>query len=471
MFNKFSKYYLAAVIFALVIGLYVFSTIHRHGKYFASGQQENDSEPQHRTFGKTQFKTSFKRFSGAETLRNTRSPELIAEVEKILAQKGLPADVFTDDIPQATNIAQTLHTNFHEYYGIVDGKSPNELSPNDMRKLWGASPIDVWDVNKTAVEGVNDILAKIDVKRIAVRGMLEQPNTCFYYIFNRPEKSWRMLTDTDASKYIADYALLEEYLVAKSLLEGNIEDALEALAYIFRMTELASALEVVGVRQDAALVRLRTFNVMQRVVLDPKFDKAHMIFLRDMLSEQHENWTPEKVTWFGDRASGIKLYNDVLMHGPGEALEPEEISHLERRGVYLKFVKGFLKNYAADEVFYLRSMQNIIDISKKPYCERLKVLNSMNKALLAEEDTENEPFVANIQLKQIDAFMRVFALDQSALERALVAALISLGQTDTGNYTDPFTGVPYESKRVNGLISISTKNLKHPFRVPDFTKK
>ena len=82
-----------------------------------------------------------------------------------------------------------------------------------------------------------------------------------------------------------------------------------------------------------------------------------------------------------------------------------------------------------------------------------------------------EPFVAGIMLKDIERLMVIFAQDQSALDRALVAMLRSLGQSNTDRYRDPFTGEPYEVRKVQGLFSVSTAMLPRPFMVPIFTER
>jgi len=247
-----------------------------------------------RTTTNQKFDVPSRRFAGAETLRGANSADLIAEIEKLIQQNGLPADVFADDrqagernVDDPTNIAVTLHSLFQEY---------SKKEPNDLQKLWAASPIGAWDIDEQTCNDVRPTLVRFETKRQVVRNMLNQhATTHFNYVFNRPQMGAFLYVQTkvgtEASKYLADYALLEEYAIAQALLEGDIGTATESLAYIFRIAQLASELGNVGVRSDAALVRLRAFDVMQRVVLDPKFDRTQMIFLLNMLSEQHEHWT------------------------------------------------------------------------------------------------------------------------------------------------------------------------------------
>ncbi|MDR3232820.1 MAG: hypothetical protein LBT46_04005 [Planctomycetaceae bacterium] len=476
MNNPYIRYFAAAVILLLVAVYYVVSTQHRNKTLYSSGEKRTI------LFGGEQV--LFSRFSGAETLRHEKSPKLVKEISSVLKQKGMPADVFMDDVPDSINIAVTLNKAFQTDSGNEDSgntDSPDKGAENadnknkddsaeDLKKLWGSSPMTGWDVDKSKIDSLTDILKKFEHKRLTVRGMLEQPKTVFYYLYYRDQK-WQMRLDTDASQYIADYALLEEYALARALLRGDIPAATEAAAYVFRLAQLADGIGVIGVRCDAALTRLRFMEVLQRIVLDPKTEKEHLVFLRDMLSEQLEHWSPEHLTWFGDRASGISLYQRVMLSGPDGALEPFEVDKLQSRNVYLTFVKGFLKNHAADEAFYLWSMQQIIDSSKERFFKRIDTINTIQNTLLKLQDTKNEPFVAGLVLDNVDKFMRLFAQDLSRIETAVLALRLALeGSKESANRIassplDPFTGKAYQVKNQDGYVEVSAQNRLQPFRV------
>ena len=484
MLKQIPRVYWAAAIIAAVIAFYIYSGFQRHRGGERTGQSV-------RLFGGNDFDIPFSRFAGAETFRSATSKELIAEIEKVIDQEGLPADVFRglSSIPeeerqrllQSTNIAVTLHVSFRDYYEI-DSDDPKKLPKDDLEKLWAASPLGTWDIDKETLDRVRPTLTKFELRQQALRNELKQTRTThFYYIFESSESLGSFSyggtrVNTGASKYLADYALLEEYAIAQALLDGNIKEAIDSLAYIFRITYLASKLQDVGTRTDAAHVRLRAFNVMQRVVLDPNFERQHMIFLRTMLAEQYQNWTSEYAAWFGDRARTLMLYQHITMDGFENALEPEELRTLERRNMLDAAIRGFRMYHEDDKIFYLRSMQKILDISREPLIKRQDVLNQINRERRSKEYTydENgvslEPFVANLRLQNVDRFMRLFVQDRSAVNRALVAVLHSLGQTNTNSYRDPFTGEPYEVRRVEDLpmVEVKAADLPQPFRVPVF---
>ncbi|MDR3182404.1 MAG: hypothetical protein LBT89_05685 [Planctomycetaceae bacterium] len=455
--KTYVRYIAAALLFACIFLYYIVSTTHRNQTLYSSSKDKTV------LFGGERVK--FSRFAGVETLRREKKQELVDEILKVLAQKGMPADIFTDNVFEAVNIAITLNNAFQD---------ENE-NRDDLKKLWDNSPLTGWDADKKKTDAVAEILQRYERKRMTVRGMLEQPKTVFYYLFIRDK--WQVHIDTEASQYIADYALLEEYAVAKALLKGDIPAAIEAVAYVFRLAQLADDLKVVGVCCDAATTRMRFLEVLQRIILDPKMDKTHLTFLRGMLTEQLDNWKPEHLTWFGDRASGISLYHRIMLSGPNEALESFELDKLQQRGIYNTFPKTFLKNHALDEAFYLLSMQKLIDAGKERFYKRIDTINEVQNSMLKLQDTPIEPVVACLMLDNVDKFMRIFAQDLSRMETAVLALQLALEanadkqQKLIQSSLDPFTGEPYQVQRQDGFIDVSAQNRRKPFRVKSMTVK
>jgi hypothetical protein len=563
MLNKIPGIYLAVAILAVVVVFYVYSTLQRHKSVY-SGHGEGGTR-----FGTAgAFDEPIQRFALADSLRKLSKPKpsdlgkggflsslfrrtpqvkqdaltraaLIAEINQLLEQEGMPADVFKEKLPvmekdkkkweeavkkkeqdEKSNIAITLFEQFNEYYTIKDipkeltDPLPKNISEDELkkiqeqrkkqwailtekhwensslRKLWDATPdgknIDEgkWDIDQQTLDNVSTILANFEEKRRTIRTKLGEPGVRFDYIYVYPDSktlksssNTGRIVNTDASRFIADYALLEEYAMANALLKGDIGEATAALAHIFRMAQLASSLKVVGVRVDAAAVRLRAFVVMQRVVLDPQFEKKHLINLRNILSYQYDFWRPEYDTWFGDRASGVAFYHRVFAEGADAALEDADWELLLERWGERKFNQGFKKYHEADEVFYLQSMQKILDVCHEPYVKRNEVLSQMAAEIRKKENNydadgvSQEFLVAYLLLKDVRLTMEIFARDQSALDRALAAILFSLGQTDTDKFRDPFTDEPYEIRKVNSLITVTATALPQPFQVPDFRNK
>ena len=490
MLSKIPQVYLGVAILVVVVGFYIFVNL-------PTSDPDSPRTLRRGILNVHDFGIPATRFVGVEMLRSPRTPELITEIEKLIEQNGLPTDIFRGlsvDMSieewqrlQFNNIAVTLHYFFGEYYE-ADPDNPGVPRNNNLEILWEASPlVGVSGIDARTLDRVRGTLAEFEPRRQSIRNELRNPLTIFFFII--PPDSLVPRTDifrgaivnAGASKYLADYALLEEYAIAQALIDGNIQEAMYALDNIFRIAYLASMLEDVGTRIDVAHVRLRAFDVMERVVLDPAFERQHMmILLERLLLREHQSWIPEYVIWFGDRANGLMMYQRLSIAWLNNTLEPGILREFERylfnREIPMDVAaRSFRIHQEADMIFYLQAMQRIIDASRQPVARRDAVLDEIDREIHARQnrfdDDGNtlEPFVAGFRLHHVEDFMVLFAQDQSALHRAIVAALHSLGQQNTDQYRDPFTDEPYAVEIDDeGFLSVSAMRLPRPFRVPVF---
>ncbi|MDR1964177.1 MAG: hypothetical protein LBQ50_10395 [Planctomycetaceae bacterium] len=486
--------YLAGLILSAVVLFYVVSTIQRQYR-FREREPQNDSSsilPKILKFGGEKIPGEM--FLGMETARFEKDHELIDEIKKIIAQKETPSEIFKNNVSDGINIATTLNHAF------------SAENPEELKILRDAAPKgNEWSLDKETLEKLGEILTRFEPKRLAIRQMLQQPKTCFYFIFNQDRETGETI-DVQAADYLEDYLLLEEYAIAQSLWDGNMEDALDSLVYVFRMAQLAAEVGIPAVRSSAALIRLRAVDVMQAIVLHPKFSKRYLAGLYEMIREQLENWTPDRTVWVADRASGLKTYHRILQSGLEAALTPGEIKELEERGrlvfiprkqkkrpndsaasttntkeeeikelVLLK--ENFFETHVADEIFYLKSMQKVIDECKKPFYQRLAVLTDINNDVLDRMNKETEPIIAVLLLRGIVPLMRLYAQDRAGCETAFLAMSVSLEKPEPATLiTNPFSAEKYKVNRIQDeknpnrqLVQVPSPDNRQPFRVPDYS--
>jgi hypothetical protein len=503
--------FLAVMILSVVIAFYIHSSIQRNYRVAENKGNSAVIFPKSVKFGGEMLPGEV--FRDMETARFERDRKLIAEIKKVIAQNETPSEIFKNNLSDKINIAPTLNNLFHldnnEELQILRDAAPKEAA---------------WNISNETLEQLNEILDHFEPKRLTIRNTLNRPNTSFYFIFEQDEEFGEII-DVQAANYLEDYLLLEEYAIAKALRDDRIEDALDSLVYIFRIAQLASEIAVPAVRSSAALIRLRAVDVMQTIVLNPKCNKRFLNGLYEMLREQLEHWTPDRAVWVADRASGLKTYHRILQYGPEAALTPAELNDLEKRG-QLVFVSrkqkkrknkntaadsaagnntgnnnsdtgeiketilmknDFLRTHIADEIFYLQSMQKIIDECKKPFYQRFDVLDEVNNEVLSKMNEQPEPVIAEILLRGIVHSMRLHAQDRAGCEIAFLAMSISLEkQTVTSLTVNPFSKEQYGinviedvenpknkfmNKLINKFIQVSSPGNHQPFRVPDYRKK
>lgn len=429
-----------------------------------------------------------KSFVGLEATRTDRNPELIDEVKKVIDSGGAPSEVFKNDVPQDTNIAGELRRQFEIY----------RQNPGELESLRRENPYLDDKVDPTAVRNVSDILERTEPKRLQIRQMLNNKDACFSFEFitlppDPTQPDLGEIPETGAVDFLSDYALLEEYAVARSLLNGDIRSAMESLAYIFRLAQLAAEVKNPGIRIQAGQIRLHALEVLQVVVLDSNLKETDLAYLYAMLQEQLDYWTPDAEAWIGDRASGMKVYNLILQYGLDVALEPDEIEEMQLRGIYESMKRNLNKTLASDQIFYLRSMQLIVDSCQRPFYQRLDTLNLIDGQLREAQGTPDETIIAEFLLRGIRDRMFFCAQDRTKCEMAALAMATSLKNTKiTFRSSEPRTainpketiemliltplyGKKYEVRQIRDddnkrpMVWVSYLGNLKPFRVLDFS--
>jgi hypothetical protein len=494
--------YLAAVILFIVFTFYIVSAIQRQYRVREARSDSLLISPKTVKFGDETV--SGELFRGMETVRFEKDKELIAEIKKVMLQKGTPSDIFKNNPSGNVNIATALNNAFHlensEELNLLRDAAPKE---------------DRWEISGETLERLDEILTRFESKRLTIRNLLNRPDSCFYFLFEQDEEFGEII-DIQATNYLEDYLLLEEYAIAKALRDGRIEDALDSLVYIFRIAQLASAIGVPSARSQAALIRLRAVDVMQTIILDPKFKKRYLNGLYEMIKEQLEHWTPDRVVWVADRASGLKTYHRILQYGLEAALTPTEIDDLEKRNLLVFIARkqkkrkkntddnksekeidenneikeiillknDFLHGHVSDEIFYLRSMQKVIDASEKLFYQRFSILSEITDEVVRAMDKESAPIIAEILLRGIVESMRLHAQDRAACEMTFLAMSISLEKpTFTSLTANPFSEKRYDVNQIedieiknadnpkNKYIQVLSSDHHKPFSVPDYRVK
>jgi hypothetical protein len=483
--------YLAIAILFIVFTVYIVSALQRQYRVRETRSDSLLISPETLKFGGE--KISGEMFRGIETARFEKNKELIAEIKNIIDQKETPSEIFKKSPPGNVNVAIALNDAFQ--FG-------NEEELNTLFNT--ASTEDVWGIDEETLEQLSETLDHFETNRLAIRNMLNQPDCCFYFLFEQDEEFGETI-DLQAVDHLAAYLLLEEYAIAAALRDGRIEEALDSLVYVFRIAQLTSAVGVPAARSSAASIRLRAINVMQTIILDSKFKKRYLNGLYEMIKEQLEHWTPDRTVWVADRAIGLRTYHQILLYGPEKALTPTEINELEKRGL-LVFVtrkpkkrkktttnnknekedneikeimllkNNFFREHVADEIFYLRSMQKVIDTSKRPFYRRFTVLSEVTDELARAMEQKSAPIIAELLLRGIAESMRLHAQDRAACEMAFLAMSVSLEKKTTSSLiSKPLSEKEYNVNRIKEVdnpkrqyVRVSSPDYHKSFRVPDY---
>ncbi len=417
-------------------------------------------------------------FVGMEATRSETDPALVAEIQKVIADKTMPSDIFHDDVPAEKNIATELNRSFSLYR-----TNPDELNVLREKIPRGGE----WQIPAADLDAVQPTLERLEPKRQSIREKLLQEDVCFSFEFLHPENQEAVPTG-DSADFLSDYLLLEEFAIAKALRNGDMDEAITSLSFVFRLAQLAAEVPSPSIRMRAAECRIRAIDILQTLLQNTHCQGPHAQRTLGMLQEQLDAWTPESVAWKGDRASGMKVFNLVRQYGLLGALEPDEIDELIERGLIQtrEIKEGPNKGEERevgdklrdDEIYYLKTMTTLIAACDEPFFKRTAVLQNIEKERQAWYDTSEEKTVSELLLRFFSQSMERFALDRAKCEMAVVALTTSLNrQMQVG--VNPLSGDKYDVHRIqdtteNGsrrMVVVSFTGNVHPFRIPDFTQQ
>jgi hypothetical protein len=418
-----------------------------------------------------------KRFAGIETTRTYQNGELTDEVKKVLQASGLPSDVFKLDVPPDKNLAVLLKREFkiyHDNHGEIEQLRKEPIFINGV-------------VNDKALLAADDVLSRIDPKRLLVRQMLDDDEQVAYSFEIINIDGIGETPDISSAGYLDDYVLLEEYAVAKAIRSNKIRDAVIGIAYIFRIAQLTAEVPSLPVRYVAAQTRLKALDLVQNTVFAKSFAEEDLRELFLILIEQLDTWTLESKAFIGYRASGMKTFNLILAMGIDYAFENSELEELAKRDKD-RFEYKINQNWAWDHVFFLRSMQTIIGSCEQPYFERRDVVEKILHTLQEKYDTPEDLITSYFLLRETTRFMQFYAFERTRCEVATLAMAYSLRYSEgVSEYAEKaikdyskelMTGKPYHIRqivnesepKINIVWGSYFGNMK-PFTTPDYSKK
>ena len=411
-------------------------------------------------------------FTDISSVRFEKDKDFIKEFEKIVtssSSRGLPVEIFKNDIPPNANIASHLEQQFSVFY--EEGNSGELEALRSVRPQPGSD----WEISSEALQTVNDVINRTDERRLFIRKLLIAKKTCFATELVYNKKTKESIPNWKAASYLDDYLLLEEFAVAKSLHEGNVHQAIDAAAYMFRLAQLASEVEMPSARAKVAQMRRKTIRITQAIALDPLCQEKDIVRLYDIMKEQLDHWVPDERAWIGARAFGMLIYEAVRERGMIPILGNQVIAEATRNGVMELYEKNILRSLTSDYTFYLQSMSTMIDSSRDVYSSRQKDFAAIGARLRERQRPESGPFpiIADFLLRNIREIMEACAVERAECESAFIAVATSanrpVGLLHHGN---SLNGKPFQISTLESppRVSVTFEGAEQPFIAPIFGK-
>ena len=311
-------------------------------------------------------------------LKEVPDRKLRDELARLIEQRATPELIGKTAPAEADNVAAGLAGLFPEdkIAAILDQSA----------KIF---PSGKFELDPTRLQSAIDFRRQHDARRLQARDALGRPQCDFRIRFTDG-----LTGDLKFVDVVRICARLEAFQAAGSLADDKPEKAVEALGFMFRLASCLGAEKHPVARLEAAFLRAEAFRVLQAVVEDDRTTRQHLDRLSEMVAHQLAIWPDDADAWIGDRALGLHAYEMVRAGRLKDLLTPEEIEQFQKEGTLEELLAASVRNVNADQLYYLQTMQKIIDSCTRPYHARLSLFDSIGRELQEKRNSPDFPLVA-----------------------------------------------------------------------------
>ena len=312
------------------------------------------------------------------------------------------------------------------------------------------------------IKEIDNVLKRTETKRLTVRKELD--NTHAVQPPNRDLPSPLFAED-----YIAPfhhYVAVERALARRALQQGTLDDAIQAIRSVYRLSEELAASGSLELRIIAARFRLQMLEIAQSLVLHPSCRHEHHDALHKIFDDQITNRETDEAVWIRYREEGKQFFENMARRGFDPMLSPNVLKELKERRAFGEYEKAIMERFNHDRSVFLRVSEVVIESCSRPFFQRQPTLRQLDSELRERRETANEPIFALLLLRDVAPSMRLFAQERSGIESAHLALSVSLGNSSRHKPINFLTGNEYVIRLItDGIMCTYEGNIK-PFYVP-----
>ncbi|MCA9146649.1 MAG: hypothetical protein KDB05_27920 [Planctomycetales bacterium] len=363
----------------------------------------------------------------------THNSELQAELARLIAEQATPLQLMMtggenpqfDSMPDASNPVSRLD--------IIFPPNFRESGREHLDKVW---PAEGFSFTPATLHVVAALTKRYQSKREQYEKLVVEPD------FRLPVNHMLGLSaDTTYVDAIEIGNRLEGLYAAGVLAAGNPQGAIESLRLMLRVSELLAAEQSIVSRGAGAVRRGEALQVLEGIAKHPATTPTIHRQLKVLLDQQLEHWPDDATAWIGDRAQGMHTYELIRGGYLLSLLSYDELREFRDEIGIEKLAEAVASNIDQDELFYLRTMRDVVDACQKPHFARADVFRQIEANLSLLRGSDNYPFVADqLLLSQLDQGSRLMALDRARCEAWAIALRIACGGDQAKKITNPLTG-------------------------------
>ncbi|MCA9119312.1 MAG: hypothetical protein H6822_06265 [Planctomycetaceae bacterium] len=365
-------------------------------------------------------------------LTATHNAELQAELARLIAEEATPLQLISSSTKHrvvaagdATSVISRLDTIFPPNF--------RESGREHLDKVW---PAEGFDFSPATLHVVAALSKRYLGKREQYETLVSEVN------FALPvDHSLGLAADAGYVDAIEIGHRLEGLYAAGVLAAGKPDAAIEPLRVMLRVSELLAGENSIVSRSAGAMRRGEALQVLEGIVKHPAATPTLHRQLKMLLDQQLERWPDDATAWIGDRAQGMHTYELIRGGYLLSLLSYDEIREYRDEIGIDKLAALVAENIDQDELFYLRSMRDIVEACSKPHYERAEVFRQIEANLELMRGSSNYPFVADqLLLMQMSQGSRLMALDRARCDAWALALHLACDDEPGNKTTNPLTG-------------------------------
>ncbi|TWT73729.1 hypothetical protein Pla123a_36220 [Posidoniimonas polymericola] len=218
-------------------------------------------------------------------------------------------------------------------------------------------------------------------------------------------------------------------------------------------------------RVQAAWLRLQWFAAVS-LALDRPAPERDYVAVFDQIRAQLRAWPPDRDALVGDRALTLHAYESIRLGMIDRVITGDEKKQLERDGWLAKVKAMDQRSLDQDELFYLRAMNEIIDLSDKPYHQRVEPLSEVLARTRPDADVDDAqplpPLATRLFLIGLGDAIELIARDRALAEGWLLTVASAAGFDMPPYRTNPLNNRPYEATRDADGVVMQLNDLSVP---------
>jgi hypothetical protein len=370
-------------------------------------------------------------------LTNTHNEQLQAELARLLAEHATPLQLIGDASRSSSNQprleAAPEVPSAMSRLDVIFPPNFRDSAREHLDKVW---PPEGFEFTPATMHVVSTLIQRYRVKR----EQYEQEVSAVDYQL-AVDHSLGLAADTSYLDAIEIGHRLEGLFAAGLIAGGDPQAAIEPLQLMLRVSELLAQEKSVTSRGAGAVRRGEALQVLEGIARHPAATPSVHRQLEMLLDQQLERWPNDASAWIGDRAQGLHTYELVRGGYLLSLLTYDELREFRDEIGIEQLAEVVAHNVDQDELFYLRTMRDLVEACRQPHYERSEMFVQIESNLELLRESDSYPFVADqLLLLQLDQGSRLMALDRARCEAWALALRIASGKSPPESTTNPLTG-------------------------------